>query len=747
MILSELNRLLLNVARSNYLVNDAFVGDVYTINSKENKFGCFVATPMTAVKHSGIIRYNYILYYIDRLTKDEVNIDDVQSDAVSVLKGAIEFLGENGAEIETEYEFTLFRHQFSDWCAGAYVRVVFVVPDNDCNEGDFNISGDQLIPLVVDKNGIYTPGTGFDGYSRVTVNVPQVGATESWVDDEITSRLSGYATESWVSYYVDHNDQNPCVRADSLENYLSILSVASQSWVSSNFLSATALSGYATESWVLEQDYANSASLSNYALWSYSSNYNQTYFKVSEQWLMFSTRLKNTFINTTAIGISQISNSSTYSTAQMMANRIVVTNRYRNSVTMQAGLTVSGSTPSLILESGGYSGSKLEINCGSIINTINGVSTSITISDIATKTWVESQSYLSSIPDYFATQSWVEAQGYLTSFSMEDYVLKSNSGMYINPTRRMIQIKSSNSYYNLSTLLYDAAIFVASSPLNNPNSRVETVMTPAYVGVVHTSEINNVIEVIRLAQFNVTPGYDPKMVIKDYSDRLEIGISSIYTNINGVSSTININDIATKGWISNQGFATLSNISGLASETWVRNQHYVSSTDLSVYATKSWVVTQGYITTSDLCGYATESWVIAQDYLVSDDLCGYATESWTKNWVTAQSYLKQCDLDGYATENWVERQGYLTSTGLSGLATQSWVENNFLSSTALSNYATESWVSNNFISSANLSSYATQSWVSTYYFEESKIWCGTQSQWSALTSAQKALYTIALITE
>ena len=203
MILSELNRLLVQVARSSYLVNDSFVGDVYTINGKENRFACFVATPMNAVKESGIIRYTYVLYYIDRLTKDEVNIDYVQSDAVSVLKGIIDFLGENGIEVNDGYEFTLFKQQFSDWCAGAYVSVDLSTADNDCSDGGFNLSGNELIPLIANKNGIYTPGPGIDGYNRVTINVPQVGATEEWVESKgyLTEHqsLDGYATQSWAT--------------------------------------------------------------------------------------------------------------------------------------------------------------------------------------------------------------------------------------------------------------------------------------------------------------------------------------------------------------------------------------------------------------------------------------------------------------------------------------------------------------------------------------------------------------------
>lgn len=76
----------------------------------------------------------------------------------------------------------------------------------------------------------------------------------------------------------------------------------------------------------------------------------------------------------------------------------------------------------------------------------------------------------------------------------------------------------------------------------------------------------------------------------------------------------------------------------------------------------------------------------------------------------------QTDLVNYVTgkdndiKTWVESQGYLTEH-------------------------------------QDLSSYATKSWATSQFFEESKIWTGTQSAWDALTSSQKASYTIALITE
>ena len=399
MILSELNRLLVNVARSNYLVNEAFVGDVYSINSKENRFGCFVATPMTAVKSSGIIRYNYVLYYIDRLTKDEVNIDDVQSDAVSVLKGIIEFLGENGAEIETGYEFTLFRHQFSDWCAGAYVSVRFVVADNDCNEGDFNISGNELIPLVIDKNGIYTPGTGYDGYNRITVNVPQVGATEEWVDDEIDTKLTGYATQTWVNsqgFLKTHQDLSDYATKDYVDDEIdevrgeipSLEDYATKNWVEAqDYLKESDLGDYATKNYVNSQGFLKDCDLDGLATETYVNS--QGFLKDDD----LDGLATETYVNSQ--GFIKISDLTGYATEDFVERQ---------------GFLVPSDLDDYA--------TKAWVNNQEFL-TVGA------IDGLASETWVRNQGYLvgSDLNDY-ATRAWTISQGYITDSALCDYATK-----------------------------------------------------------------------------------------------------------------------------------------------------------------------------------------------------------------------------------------------------------------------------------------------------------------------------------
>ena len=82
-------------------------------------------------------------------------------------------------------------------------------------------------------------------------------ATQSWVSSNFLSStaLTGYATQSWVSSQ-QFATQSWVQSQGYLTSHQNLSSYATQSWVSSNFLSSTALTGYATESWVSSQQFA-----------------------------------------------------------------------------------------------------------------------------------------------------------------------------------------------------------------------------------------------------------------------------------------------------------------------------------------------------------------------------------------------------------------------------------------------------------------------------------------------------------
>ena len=522
MILSELNNLLINVAKSNYLVQEAFVGDVYTINSKENKFGCFVATPMSAVKVAlGTIRYRYVLYYIDRLTKDEANIDYVQSDAVSVLKGIIDFFQEYGVEIVEGYEFTLFRQKFSDWCAGAYLNVNFVVPDNDCGEGDFNTDGIDLKPLVVTQNGEYEPGFNA-GYNYVSVNVPVNGATEEWVLNQISSALSGFQATSeslggiivgpglQVSDSVltpkvgDAMDTLLCINeggylaVDLMWLYSGVTGIvnnegyAKKSWVSDHFLGSDALTGYATQSWVNNQGFLTSVP-SEYATKNWVGN--QGYLSTNDM--------------------------SSYATKNWVGNQGFLT-----------------SVPS------GYATQSWVENQGYL--------TSVSLSGYVTESWVESQQFVTESwvsSQQFATESWVNST-FISASAMDDYVLKTyTSGsvsMMFGPELPYIYLQSSagnlNARVNLLTMRNTSGYFTQQTPYG-----YTVQYSSQRAGIWYDQDYSSAV-----------------LGVRDGDLGLAIDTRNIYLTDNYSSSVIPISDLATQSWVSSNYFEE--------SKIWTGNQ-------------------------------------------------------------------------------------------------------------------------------------------------------------------------------
>jgi hypothetical protein len=131
-----------------------------------------------------------------------------------------------------------------------------------------NDSETPIVPEYVTESELsstlssYATQSWVSGQNYLT-SVPSEFATKAWVSEKgyiTTSALSGYATESWVSS----------------QGYLKSVpsEYATQNWVlSKGYITTSALSGYATESWVQSQGYLTShQDLSSYATKSWVSN-------------------------------------------------------------------------------------------------------------------------------------------------------------------------------------------------------------------------------------------------------------------------------------------------------------------------------------------------------------------------------------------------------------------------------------------------------------------------------------------
>lgn len=176
----EIIKIIKNISLALPDVQSFYTGDVYEVNADQSvKYSSVV---LTNQEHqfdniNDKFQYNFILFYIDRLTDDEANRTDIHTAAVSALKAIVRHL-EDYNVIINDFKFNLFRERFNDSCAGAYASLSVDVEDNDCNEDfDFTygqISADKLKEISITTNGTYTPDEGYY-YTKIDVNVqPQL---------------------------------------------------------------------------------------------------------------------------------------------------------------------------------------------------------------------------------------------------------------------------------------------------------------------------------------------------------------------------------------------------------------------------------------------------------------------------------------------------------------------------------------------------------------------------------------------
>ena len=514
-------------------------------------------------------------------------------------------------------------------------------------------------------------------------------------EDELTSELSSYATQSWVL-------SQEYLTSDTLPS-----DIATMGWViSQSYITSLALTGYATESWVSGQGYL------------------------------------------TAVPSQFATQSWVESQGYLTSHQDLTGYATESWVSSQGYLTAVPSqfaTQSWV-ESQGYL-------------------TSETIpSDIATQSWVESQGYLTSHQDLssYATQSWVENQGYLTSHQdLTGYA-----------TESWVEAKGYITSENIPS-----GIATQSWVQSQSYATQSWVLSRSYVSLWDLDVYMNQNEYVTDSNMQAE--------LVSYATQDWVSEQGYLTSHQDLTS------YATQSWVQSQGYLTSENIpSGIATQSWV-SSNFLSATALNGYATQSWVESQGYLTShQNLSSYATKQWVsnnvvfydksmdiVTGGYmevfqrdnvnlplaittyastsvkmkgvivtLEDGDLnAGIARydkvgSSWVQSWYTP--FLTTNNLSSYATQEWVS-SNYLSATALNGYATQEWVsEQGYLTSHQdLSSYATQSWVS------SQLSTKAESSWVTSNFLETSKVWTGSQSAWELLTAEQQATYIIALITE
>lgn len=145
-------------------------------------------------------------------------------------------------------------------------------------------------------------------------------------------------------------------------------------------------------------------------------------------------------------------------------------------------------------------------------------------------------------------------------------------------------------------------------------------------------------------------------------------------------------------------------LSGYATEQWVENKNYISDADLSDYATEEWVENKHYITGVDLSNYATKQEIPTVPTNVSafNNDAHYVTSATTKALIDAAVSGKAATSSVTAVNNVVTAHTGNSTIHITQQERNYW--NAKVDSSSLSNYVLKS-----------------------------NIWCGTETQYNAIT--------------
>ncbi len=134
MKLQEIVNTIKEIANSQPSVNYAYEGDVYHLNElKDIKYGVSCITQQAHRQQGDFIYYNFVIYFIDRLTATSDNRLNVQSTAIDTLSNIIKTMESLGFDFDS-VTYQVFTERFESECAGAYAEVSFIAPEDNCFE-------------------------------------------------------------------------------------------------------------------------------------------------------------------------------------------------------------------------------------------------------------------------------------------------------------------------------------------------------------------------------------------------------------------------------------------------------------------------------------------------------------------------------------------------------------------------------------------------------------------------------------
>lgn len=147
MTLLDIIRLIEHVAKAQPSISSIVENDVFRLNENpQARYGVFAFTQgiHSAVEGEDMIRYNFTLFYVDRLTESRDNEIEVQSVGIQTLDNILLVLQDYGVGVGT-YTFQTFNQRFTDECSGTFCSVTLEVSRHWVCGWEMTDDGDKII--------------------------------------------------------------------------------------------------------------------------------------------------------------------------------------------------------------------------------------------------------------------------------------------------------------------------------------------------------------------------------------------------------------------------------------------------------------------------------------------------------------------------------------------------------------------------------------------------------------------------
>ena len=146
MTLEQLIETIEMVAMQQPSVNMIVRSEVFRINSAPSlKYGVFAWTQgQHTGSVSGMMKYSFTFFYVDRLLEDLSNQIEVQSVGCETIGNILRMLDEYDIEV-ADYTMQTFNQKFTDECAGVFCNVSLSVPATSLCAEDFTDSEEEFI--------------------------------------------------------------------------------------------------------------------------------------------------------------------------------------------------------------------------------------------------------------------------------------------------------------------------------------------------------------------------------------------------------------------------------------------------------------------------------------------------------------------------------------------------------------------------------------------------------------------------